>query len=287
MNDTKPPMREVGSAPADPLPPARPCLLVVAGNDPSGGAGVTADTQTATALGLHPLPVLTAVTAQSTRDATSVHALSAAQVREQLEVLLADVAPAAIKVGLLPSTAVVETVAEVLAQWRHLPLVVDPVLKAGGGGRLADDAVGRSLVERLLPLATVITPNRFELTQLLAAAGEADADGDVAAGARRLAERCGCDVLVTGADVAADEGLAEVTNLAVLTSGARREWRWSRLPARYHGSGCTLAAALACQLPWDREMLAAMTFAQRFTYGALRRAFRPGTGQYVPLRVLD
>jgi hydroxymethylpyrimidine/phosphomethylpyrimidine kinase len=260
-------------------------LLVIAGNDPSGGAGLAADTQTATALGWHPLPVVTAITAQNTHDVVHVSPCPAQDLRLQLDVLLDDIAPDAVKIGLVPTAAAAEVIGAILARLSAIPIVVDPVLKAGGGGRLADDPVAAALHETLLPQATVITPNRFELQRLVAE--DAGSTGTPAAQAATLAALRHTHVLVTGGDEAAEAGAPFVTNTAVLTDGRRRDWQWPRLAARYHGSGCTLSSALACTLGDGDEVLAAMDRAQRFTHTALQRGFRAGAGQHIPLRVLE
>ncbi|MEO0421124.1 MAG: hydroxymethylpyrimidine/phosphomethylpyrimidine kinase [Pseudomonadota bacterium] len=262
---------------------ARPPLVIIAGNDPSGGAGIAADLQTASALGLHPMPVITSITAQDTRDVVSVHPLPASQVTEQLDVLLNDIRPAAVKIGLLPTVEVAQAVGRCLReQLASVPIVLDPVLKAGGGGRLADDPLARVLREALLPVATATTPNRFELARLMDA--DDDADPQTLAGA--LAQECACAVLVTGADVAADLGQPQVVNYAALADGERLQWTWPRLPGRFHGSGCTLAAALACELAGGAAVGTAMDAAQRYTATALSQAIAPGRGQFIPGRMI-
>ncbi|MEM9383572.1 MAG: hydroxymethylpyrimidine/phosphomethylpyrimidine kinase [Pseudomonadota bacterium] len=262
---------------------ARLPLLVIAGNDPSGGAGIAADLQAASALGLHPLPVITSITAQDTRDVVSVHPVPPAQVTEQLHVLLDDISPAAVKIGLLPSEDVALAVVRCLRErLSAVPTVVDPVLKAGGGGRLADDPLAKVLREEILAEATVTTPNRFELARLV----DSDEGADPQTQAAALARQCACAVLVTGADVAADLDQPVVRNYAALADGTSRQWTWPRLPGRFHGSGCTLAAALACELAKGEALGPAMEAAQRYTASALSQAIAPGRGQFIPGRMI-
>ncbi len=273
--------------PAEPRTPAAhapPCLLIIAGNDPSGGAGIAADLQTASAHGVHPMPVVTSITAQDTRDVSSVYPVPEAQVAEQLRVLLADIAPAAVKIGLLPTAAVARVVAEALRELgeQRVPVVLDPVLKAGGGGRLAEDPLAEVLREELLPLSTVTTPNRFELQRLQPELANAPPAEQAAA----LAKASACAVLATGADVAADLEQEQVENHAALANGSRFAWRWPRLHGRFHGSGCTLAAALACELALGKDLRGAMDAAQRYTARTLGAPLQPGRGQFIPGRMI-
>jgi hydroxymethylpyrimidine/phosphomethylpyrimidine kinase len=260
---------------------APPCLLIIAGNDPSGGAGLCADIQTATALGLHPLPVVTSLTVQDTRNVSAVEDVAPALLREQLACVLADLPVAAVKIGLLGTPALARVVIESLGSLRDVPVVLDPVLKAGGGGRLAGDAMAAVLAGELLPLATIATPNRFELACLAPGAG------DTVTAAAALARHSGTAILATGADAATDCGAREVENILVTAGGTERRWRWPRLEGRYHGSGCTLAAALASLLARGRTIERAADEAQRYTARALAGGFRPGGGQHIPRRMVE
>jgi hydroxymethylpyrimidine/phosphomethylpyrimidine kinase len=159
-------------------------------------------------------------------------------------------------------------IAEIVSRHPRVPLVLDPVLASGRGDALADAAAIEALVEAIVPQATVATPNSLEARRL--------------GGAQRLLER-GCDfVLVTGAH----EAGAEVVNTLYDARGVVREDRWPRLAGEYHGSGCTLASAVAAALASGRAPAEAVREAQAYTWQTLAAAFRPGRGQAIPQRFL-
>lgn len=250
-----------------------PVVLVIAGLDPSGGAGLVADVQTITALGAHPAAVATTITVQDTRNAHQRFPLPAALVRDQAAAVLADMPVAAIKLGLLGNAAVAQAVAALLAAHASIPVVLDPVLVAGGGAALADDDLLAALRD-LLPRTTLLTPNGAECRRL------APAHRAPAAQARALLE-CGCGyVLLTGGD----DDSADVRNHLFGPAGEERSYRWPRLAGSFHGSGCTLAAAAAAGLAHGLPVAAAVTEAQQFTWTALRGARRLGRGQRIPDR---
>ena len=253
-----------------------PTVLVIAGNDPSGGAGIAADIQAITAAGAHPAPVITALTVQDTVNASAVEPAAAEFVAAQAAAVLADMRVAAVKIGLLATAEIAHAVAEVLARHPAIPLVLDPVLVAAGGARLAEDALVDVVLDRLCPRTTLLTPNALEIRRLVAAAGDTDAR----AASLRAA---GCAwVLAKGGDEA-DEGRGEVVN-TLYGPGAPRIFRWPRLAGSFHGSGCTLAAACAARIALGDPVDTAVAQAQALVHGWLERAFRPGRGQLVPLR---
>ena len=251
-----------------------PVVLVIAGNDPSGGAGLAADIQALTALGAHPAPVVAALTVQDSVDVARVEAVEPALVLEQAERVLADMPVRAVKLGLLAGAATGSAVADLLAKHRDLPLVVDPVLAASGGGRLAEDALMDVYLKRLFPLATVVTPNAAESRRLAPLARDAAARGAM------LLATGAAHVLLKGAD----EDTPEVVNSLFSRGGGHEGFTWPRLPESYHGSGCTLASALAALLARGKPVPTAVREAQRYTWDALKHGFRPGRGQYVPRR---
>lgn len=253
-----------------------PTVLVIAGNDPSGGAGIAADLQAITAAGAHPAPVITALTVQDTVNASRVEAVAAELVAAQAEAVLQDMRVAAVKIGLLATADIATAVAALLARYPGLPVVLDPVLVAAGGARLAEEALVAVMLERLCPLTALLTPNAHEIRQL--APGAADAPGRAA-----LLRAVGCDfVLAKGGDEA-DAGGNEVLN-TLYGPGEPRLFRWPRLAGSFHGSGCTLASACAARIARGEEVAEAVANAQALTHGWLERAFRPGRGQLVPLR---
>ncbi|UCC14748.1 MAG: hydroxymethylpyrimidine/phosphomethylpyrimidine kinase [Gammaproteobacteria bacterium] len=253
-----------------------PCVLIISGNDPSGGAGMAADIQAVSALGGHPAPVLTSLTVQDTSNAYRVSPVDPELVTEQAATVLADLPVRAVKIGLLATAEIGTAVASLLAEHGNLPVVLDPVLVAAGGADLAERALEKVIVEQLVPLATLVTPNALELTRLAGSQAE-----DRESRARALLSS-GCDwVLAKGAD----EDTVGVENVLFGRSGFVESFRWTRLPGQYHGSGCTLAAALATMIAKSVPVPRAVADAQRYTDFALRHAFRPGRGQHIPGRM--
>ena len=254
-------------------PPAPPMVLTFAGSDPTSGAGLQADLLTLAALGCHPLSVVTALTAQDTSGVARVLAMEPAWIAEQAKRVLDDIGVAAFKAGMLGSAANVRAVSEIVAARAEVPLVVDPVLASGRGDRLADEDAIEALRESLLPRTSVLTPNSDEARRL---AGERD----LAACARALVAD-GCEyVLITGTH----EAGAEVVNTLYDENGVVREDRWPRLSPEYHGSGCTLASAIAAYLAHGLEPAQAVGEAQRYTWQALAAGFAVGGGQLIPNR---
>jgi hydroxymethylpyrimidine/phosphomethylpyrimidine kinase len=248
------------------MPPPPPLALSFAATDPTGGAGLQADVLTLAALGCHPLSVATAITVQDTHGVARLEPLDAALVAEQAARLLAELAVAAFKIGVVASAANARAIAAVLAAHPRVPVVLDPVLASGRGDALAAPATRDALLEALLPRTTVLTPNTFE----------AEALGGVAACLAR-----GCRyVLLTGTHAATPE----VVNTLHGAQGVVREDRWPRLAGSYHGSGCTLAAAVAARLAHGDGVPEAVRAAQDYTWRALARGFRPAHGQHLPVR---
>jgi hydroxymethylpyrimidine/phosphomethylpyrimidine kinase len=190
-------------------------------------------------------------------------------VRRQAERLLAESRVAAFKVGVLASAENVRAVAAIAAAHAQVPLVLDPVLASGRGDPLASDAVLHTLLASLVPRATVATPNTLEAQRL--------------GGVQRLLG-LGCRyVLVTGTH----EASVEVSNKLYDAGGLVREDKWRRLPGSFHGSGCTLASALAAQLALGRDVAEAARAAQEFTWKALAAGLRTGAGQALPNRFFN
>lgn len=253
-----------------------PTVLVVAGNDPSGGAGIAADLQAISAAGGHPAPVITALTVQDTVNASAVEPVAPALVAAQMDAVLGDLPVAAVKIGLLATAAIAAAVADVLARHPGIPVVLDPVLVAAGGARLAEDALVDVILDRLCPLTTLLTPNALEIRRLAPAAGDT-------AGRAAALRKAGCEwVLAKGGDEA-DEGRGEVIN-TLFGPGAPRVFRWPRLEGSFHGSGCTLASACAARIALGDPVDAAAAEAQALVHRWLEHAFRPGRGQRIPLR---
>ncbi len=266
-----------------------PMVLVFAASDPTGGAGIQADLLTVASLGCHPLSVITALTVQDTAGVDALMAVDAGWVADQARALLEDMPVAAFKLGLLGSVEAIAAIAEIVSDYPDVPLVFDPVLASGRGDQLADEGMVDAMIDLLLPRTTIITPNSMEARRLVleedaddAEGGEGDA-GDsptLAECARRLVAAGAEHVLVTGTH----ENTPKVVNTLYGPRGRMREDAWDRLPGSYHGSGCTLASAIAANLAQGVDVEAAVRDAQDYTWRALAAGYRPGMGQYLPDR---
>ena len=264
--------------PRDADPAFPPLVLTFAASDPSGGAGVQADLLTLSSMGCHPLSVITALTVQDTAGVEGVLAIDSDWVADQARALLEDVPVDAFKVGMLGSVENIAAIAEIISDYPDVPLVLDPVLASGRGDELATDDMAQALRELLLPQTTILTPNSMEARRL---ADIDDDDASLFACATKLVE-AGCEyVLVTGTH----EATPQVVNTLYGKRGVVREDTWPRLPHTYHGSGCTLASALAANLARGLDIGDAVYEAQDYTWQALANAFRPGMGQYLPDRL--
>ena len=256
-----------------------PAVLTFAATDPTGGAGLQADLLALASMGCLPLSVVTAITVQDTAGVESFMALDPEWVLDQARCILEDMPVAAFKMGVLGSTDIVTVVAEVVSDYPDIPLVVDPVFASGRGDEFAGDDMVSAIRDLLVPQSTVITPNIAELRRL------ADADEDDDSGLAEYAQRLldtGCEyVLVTGTH----DATIEVINTLYHRGGVVRADTWQRLPGKYHGSGCTLAAALAANLARGLDIGDAVYEAQDYTWHALANAFRPGMGQHLPDRL--
>jgi len=254
-----------------------PAVLVFAASDPVCGAGIQADTLTLAALGCHPLTVVTALTVQDTTGVAAILPTPADFVRQQAQCLLADIAIAAIKIGLLGHADHASIAAEIAARL-NVPLVLDPILASGRGDRLVDDAMRDALRDTLLPAATLITPNVPEAYALFP---DMPPDTPLPQLARRMIEQGARHVLLTGTHAPTQP----VINTLYGAAGEIRADTWPRLPDSYHGSGCTLAAASAAFLARGYPMDTAVYEAQRYVSNTLQDAYRPGRGQAIPNRL--
>ncbi|MRX09755.1 hydroxymethylpyrimidine/phosphomethylpyrimidine kinase [Pseudoduganella sp. FT25W] len=311
---------------------ARPCVLVFAGLDPSGGAGLTADAQAIAGQGAHALTVCTALTVQDNDCVYGVRPVEAELVLRQAQALAGKMAISAVKIGITGSAANAQAIAEFIVWLRargdamprpELPVVLDPVLASGHGDLLSrDDAV--QAVSPLLPLTTVLTPNGPEAQALggvLQPAAQAAAlrargcrhilitgghgDGDevvnrwygpgapiagAASGAAAVSSASAgttAAALSIAASAASTRATAAALTVAADGSGPApcpREWRWPRLDGAFHGSGCTLASAIAGQLALGLPTAVALEYAQHYVYHALRDAYAIAAGQRIPLR---
>jgi hydroxymethylpyrimidine/phosphomethylpyrimidine kinase len=257
------------------LPPP-PAVLTLAGSDPSGGAGIQADILTLASLGCHPLSVITAITVQDTVGVDDFMVLDADMVNDQARFLLEDIPVLVFKIGMLGSVENVAVVAQLIADYPDVPVVLDPVLRSGGGHELADDDLIAAMRDLLIPQVSIITPNSMEARRLAMNDPDEDEELSLDECAKRLLA-LGCPhVLITGTH----ENTKEVINSLYSPNGVVRADRWERLPGSYHGSGCTLASAIAGMLATGLMLPEAVREAQEYTYQSLVAGFRPGMGQH-------
>ncbi|KTB76730.1 hydroxymethylpyrimidine/phosphomethylpyrimidine kinase [Pseudomonas syringae] len=254
---------------------SRPVVLCLSGHDPSGGAGLQADIEALLAQGCHAAPAITALTVQDTVNVSDFRVLDREWVMAQANAVLDDSCVAAVKLGMLGSLEMVDTVVELLLAHPHLPVVCDPVLRAGGGGALGKDEVGYAMRERLLPLSIIATPNLPE-ARILAELPEGTADEC----AHKLLPFCE-HLLITGGH--GDE--QQIHNRLYMRNGQTHTFVCERLPGSYHGSGCTLASALAGRLAQGEALVSAVKSALDYTWRTLRDAEQLGKGQFVPRRL--
>jgi hydroxymethylpyrimidine/phosphomethylpyrimidine kinase len=242
---------------------ARPCVLVFSGLDPSGGAGIQADIEAIAAQGAHALPLVTALTVQDNNRVHEVVPVASGLLERQSAVLADSMPIRAVKIGIPGNAPNAGAIARIILTLRvrqpDLPVVLDPILASGRGDPLARGNALASLAP-LLPLATVLVPNLMEAMAISAP---------------------GCPhVLVTGGHGEGDE----VVNRWVSRDGMR-EWRWPRLPGKFHGSGCTLAAAIAARLALGEPVEQALENAQRYCNQALADSYVIAPGQRMPRRI--
>lgn len=251
-----------------------PTALTIAGSDSGAGAGIQADLKTFAARGVYGTSALTAITAQDSRAVLAVRVMPPALVRAQIDAVLDDLGADAVKTGMLGNTAVVAAVAAAIGAHRVRRLVVDPVLHASGGRALLGRGGADAVLERLLPLAEIVTPNLAEASVLVGfpvrdlRAMEEAARRLVAAGARAA--------VVTGGHLASDP----VDVLVV--DGAVHRLRGTRVPGPApHGTGCTFAAAIAAERAKDVPLVDAVRAAKRYVAACIRRARVLGRGRPV------
>jgi hydroxymethylpyrimidine/phosphomethylpyrimidine kinase len=232
-------------------------ILIIAGSDSGGGAGIQADVRTVTMLGGHAMTAITAITAQNTLGVQAVHPVPTRMVVSQMQSVLSDIGVDAVKIGMIGSAETAHAVADVLAELEKAPIVFDPVMVATSGSVLADAATIAAF-ERLMRIATVVTPNIPELEVL---------GGDL------IARRFGCTVLAKGGHSES----ATLTDRLFDAGGVIKQWRSQRIDTPHtHGTGCTLASALATGLAQGLGIVSAIDMARRYVRASIKLA--PGLG---------
>ena len=245
--------------------------LTIAGSDSSGGAGIQADIKTMTAHGVYAMSAVTALTAQNTTGVTGIMEVTPEFLREQIDDIFTDIYPDAVKIGMVSSSRLIEVIAERLAHYGAANIVVDPVMVATSGARLiGEEAVG-TLKQRLLPMATVLTPNIPE-AEVLSGMDVRTAE-DMERAAALIGDTYGCAVLVKGG-----HQLNDANDL--LYRGGRLKWfRGKRIHnPNTHGTGCTLSSAIASNLAKGRDLDASVEMAKRYLSLALSDMLDLGRG---------
>lgn len=256
------------------MPKSKSNVLIIAGHDPSGGAGVHADIEAVTSLGGHASSVITCLTLQNTHNAQQVWPIETDKLIQQLNLLADDIHFDAIKLGLLGTPEIASAVSEfIVKRLAGIPLVVDPVLVASGGGELAVEDIINSYKQKLFPLASVVTPNAHERHSLTVSSELDEQISEFLASGMQ-------SVLLKGGD----EQTQDVVNTLYLSDGLEHELKWSRFEGEFHGSGCTLASAIAAELAKGDTIVDAVATAQSYTWSAIKHAYRPGSGQSIPNR---
>lgn len=246
--------------------------LTIAGSDSGGGAGIQADLKTFSALGVYGASVLTAITAQNTLGVSAVHAIPAEMVTAQIDAVLSDLDVKAIKVGMVADAAVINAIASALSG-SDIPLVVDPVMVAASGDRLIDDGAEAAIVERLFPIATIVTPNIPEAA-VLAGEPEAQSVAEMEEQAKRLAAT-GPAVLLKGGHLSGDDSCD-----VLVVCGAVSRLSAPRVSTRNtHGTGCTLSSAIAAFLAQGEALPDAVAHAKGYLTGALNAADQLSIGK--------
>lgn len=247
--------------------------LTIAGSDSCGGAGIQADIKTMTMNGVYAMSAVTALTAQNTTGVTGILEVTPEFLRKQLDAVFEDIFPDAVKIGMVSSSALIETIADTLQHYGARNIVVDPVMVATSGARLIEESAIQTLISRLLPIAAVITPNIPEAEILADMSIRNEADMEEAA--RVLFERYGCAALVKGG-----HRVNDANDVLCSTGEAEPVWLAGRRidNPNTHGTGCTLSSAIASNLAKGYDLTESVRRAKEYLSGALGAMLDLGKG---------
>ncbi len=253
---------------------ARPVVMSFSGNDPTGGAGIQADIEAISSMGARVAPVITALTVQDTQNVKYFSATDAKMVAEQARVILEDMPVAAFKIGMVGSIENINAIHTILHDYHDIPIIIDPIISAGGGMSLASEEMALAYSDLLFPLTNLVTPNSNEVRLLAPEADSLDAC------AQELMDD-GCEyVLLTGTH----EATEQVINSFYGHHKKIEVSCWQRLPNSYHGSGCTLTSAIAGLIACGQSIPDAVSIAQEYAWQSLVDGYQSGMGQYHPDR---
>jgi hydroxymethylpyrimidine/phosphomethylpyrimidine kinase len=256
-----------------------PNILIFSASDPTCGAGMQADIQTVSSLGCHPLTVITGLTVQDTKGVHHVSPVESKLFEAQARIILDDSKVDLIKCGMISSEENIRVLAKLLNEYPNIPMVLDPIMASGQGDVLTSESMRQLIIELILPRVTLLTPNIMEARQLVKLDDQVK-DISIDEAAKRLLAS-GCEnVLITGTHDATDD----VVNKLYLSDGETESYAWKRLPHEYHGSGCTLASAIAAYVAQGLSLKQAVEEGQDFTWHTLESAIQTGQGQMIPNR---
>ena len=256
-----------------------PKVMTFSATDPTGGAGLQADILTISSLGCHPISIATGFTVQDTIGVNKLIPIDSELVNDQARLILEDMEVEIFKLGLLGSKENITTIAEIISDYPDTPLIIDPVLASGRGDEFSDIEASNMMMELLFPESLLITPNSSEARQLVSN-DENPSNLPIELCVDRFKEM-GCEnILITGTH----ENTENVINTLYNSSNQIIPFHWDRLPGSYHGSGCTLTAAISAYYALGLSIDEAVEEAQHFTWQALKNGFKPGMGQFIPNR---
>ncbi|MCP3670038.1 MAG: hydroxymethylpyrimidine/phosphomethylpyrimidine kinase [Gammaproteobacteria bacterium] len=256
-------------------PSAPPIVLCFSGHDPTGGAGIHADIEAIAAAGCHAASAITCNTIQNTHNVQQLLPLTAKLFRQQAVAVLDDLPVAAIKIGLIGDAKICREITALLRDHPEIPAILDPVLAAGGGTELAGSELLESIRQELLPHIELATPNSIESRRI------AERDNLHESAATILDMGCR-NLLITGTHETSDQ---VINTLYQGSAENRQSWEWPRLTDSYHGSGCTLASAIAARIALGLSLAEAVEQAQDYTWQSLHQANKFGNGQALPNRL--
>lgn len=246
-------------------------VLTIAGSDSSGGAGIQADIKTITAHKMFALSAITALTAQNTTGVYGIMDTPAEFVGQQLDCIFSDIVPDAVKIGMVSSSDIIGVIADKLTQYKAQNIVVDPVMVSTSGSKLLSDEAMDALITRLIPLASVVTPNIPEAEVLCGF--DIKSEDDMVRGAKQIAKLCHGAVLVKGGHLVNDA-------IDLLYKDGKSAWfRSQRVNnPNTHGTGCTLSSAIACNLADGKSLDKSIESAKQYLTGALKAMLDLGKG---------
>lgn len=249
-------------------------VLTIAGSDSGGGAGIQADLKTFAALGCYGTSAITAITAQNTLGVTDIHVIPPAMVQNQIGAVMSDIRPLAVKIGMLPNAETVQAVTDALKKYEPLPIILDPVISSSSGKQLANNEALLAIKELLFPMVTLLTPNLNETTQLTGKhAGNVD---DMINAAEALLDLGSQAVLVKGGHL---HGL-ELYNVYADRQGVRKTFAYPFINSlNTHGTGCTLASAIAAYIARGQSITEAIASAGNYVNIAIKEGQNVKTGE--------